>query len=270
MRQSLQGLAFFAGLAISCSSHAWFIWIPTGAIARALETDPDSVPVSNADRLLGKCAGFHINQAQKFAVSTGTYPGDSQVGAAAAQVQQTPQSSFHEEMANAAVARAQEQDKVKTLGNAYSVRWGRVAGADRQANLAYGADLARGCQSNGIAVNFAHWQAQRDEAKRTEERRRVQAEEDLKRARAEDEAKKAVITSAPIPVQTSSSASPPSSSGIDFGAEATKSARILGCTATDVKVTGTDGKNILFSAACDSGQPLHLTCDQQGLCLKRQ
>ena len=80
----------------------------------------------------------------------------------------------------------------------------------------------------------------------------------------EDEKKRMLeVTNVTPPLQTVSTG------GVDYMAEARKSARILGCVTQDVRVVGVEGQNILFAASCEMGQSLGLTCDQSGLCLKR-
>src|SRR5687768_13147356 len=65
-RRVILSCAFVLGLLGSSAAQAWFFFIiPTGAIKRGMETDPDSIPVSQADRKLGQCGGFHLNQMQK-------------------------------------------------------------------------------------------------------------------------------------------------------------------------------------------------------------
>lgn len=111
-----------------------------------------------------------------------------------------------------------------------------------------------------------------DEAKRTEEAKRqeeaklqeeaqtraeVRLLEESKRKTSKDGARKLSGTQSP-------SARP-----VDFNVEARKSALILGCSAVDLKVTGMDGKNILYSASCSKGASLALSCDPSGLCLKK-
>ncbi|OGA44916.1 MAG: hypothetical protein A3F74_25705 [Betaproteobacteria bacterium RIFCSPLOWO2_12_FULL_62_58] len=257
---------FVLALLVSGNANAWFIVIPTGAIARALETDPDTIVVSSADRALGKCAGLHVNQGQKFSTSQSPFPDDVTTRP------ESPEAIFHGNMANMAVEKASEKDKVKDLANAYSARWGRVAGADLNANRAYGADLARGCMQNDIPLrtsDYTAWQAKQEETKRRAmEEERIRAEETQKRLRAEEEARQAraaiKASPPPEPIQVSS---PPKN--IDYTAEARKSARILGCATEDVRVIGIEVQNILFSAKCETGQSLVLTCDQSGLCLRK-
>jgi hypothetical protein len=241
---------------------------------RALETDPDSIAVSSGDRALGKCAGLHVNQARKLARWEGPSSDAAFGGRNQEQQQQSPEFVFHEKMANVVVEKASEKEKVKDLANAYSTRWGRVAGADLQANRTYGADLARNCIQNDIPVrhtDFSAWQARQDDQKRVkQEGERRQAEEVQKRLRAEEDARRASLVKAaaqaPAASAETSSSAPKS---IDFSAEAKKSARILGCNSDDVRVVGVEGRNILFSVTCASGQLLDLTCDQSGLCLRK-
>ena len=253
-------------LVFSTDALAWII-IPIGAIARALETDPDSIGVSAADRALGKCAGLHVNQARKASTSQSAFPDDDPGSRP-----ESPESIFHSNMANVVVEKSSEKDKVKDLANAYSVRWGRVAGADLNANRAYGADLARGCMQNDIPLrssDYPAWQARQAEKKRGQiEEDRTRAEETQKRLRSEEKATRdsAAIKAVP-PREAIQVSSPPKN--IDYTAEARKSARILGCVTEDVRVIGIEVQNILFSAKCETGQVLVLTCDQSGLCLRK-
>ena len=186
---------FLLALLVPGNANAWFfIWIPTGAIARALETDPETIMVSAGDRALGKCAGFHVNQVQKFSTRDSPFPDDSR------EITRRPESPggiFHTSMADMAVEKASEKDKVKDLANAYAVRWSRVASADINANRQYGADLARGCIQNNIPfriADYSAWQAQQNEKKRGQvEEERTRAEEAQKRLRAEEEARRASL-----------------------------------------------------------------------------
>jgi len=111
----------------SQSALAWFIWVPTGLIARALETDPDTITVSTDDRALGKCAGLHVNQARKFSAQNQPY-GDQPGGAPPPP--ESGATKFHQDMAELSVERAADKENVKKLGDAYSTRWSRVASAD--------------------------------------------------------------------------------------------------------------------------------------------
>src|SRR5258706_7115596 len=247
------GAVILAGLLSSSAANAWFIFIPTGAIRKAMETDPATVAVSPADRSLGQCAGLHVNQARKGMGNADTY-GDERYQSGPPRTSTTsPESKFHSDIADFALLRATDKDKVKSVAEAYSVRWSRVAGADRQANLQYGANLVRGCRQNDLPVRFTEftaWQARQEEKKKQP---------------AADESR---------PVDTASSeqkATPVSLStpGVDYIAEAKKSARILGCPPGDVTVTGKENDNVLVSANCGTGPLLLLTCDQSGVCLRR-
>jgi hypothetical protein len=250
---------------LSNDALAWII-IPIGAIARAFETDPDSIVVSAMDRALGKCAGLHVNQARKLSTSQSAFPDDATTRP------DSPQTIFHSNMAEVAVEKASDKNKVKDLANAYSARWARVAGADVSANRAYGADLARGCMQNDIplrSTDYSAWQArQNDKKSRLIEEERMRDEETQKRLKAEMNARRTgAETNVTPPTQAVQVSSGPKN--IDFTAEARKSARILGCTTDDVRVIGIEVQNILFTAMCESGQPLVLTCDQSGLCLRK-
>lgn len=111
-----------------------------------------------------------------------------------------------------------------------------------------------------------------EEAKRQEE---LKLQEDAKRqaearqqeeTRQQQEARRKPSKAGNIKV---ASVRPPTAGAIDFNAEARKSARILGCLTSEPKVTGVDGKNIIFSVACDGGGSMNLSCDPSGLCLKK-
>ena len=193
-------------------------------------------------------------------------------------------------MAELAVQKASEKEKVKELGEAYSTRWSRVAGADRSANLEFGRDLASNCAQNRIPATIAQreeWQkkelenrleeqiqaAEREKVlKAEEEAKRLQTQqEQMLREREQQKAREATkLRPASL---TTTTESPVTSNAkkdeIDFSAEAKKSARILGCITKDVRVTGADGTNVLFKAICNDGSTLALTCDPTGLCLKK-
>jgi hypothetical protein len=253
-------------LTVPLLSYAWFIFIPFGAIQKAMETDPDTIAASASDRVLGKCSGYHVNQARKFTTASSTFPGE-----ATAPQRDSPESLFHKKMAEAALAKGTEGRVVADLASAYSTRWSRVAGADMNANLAYGADLARGCIQYDIpirVVDYAAWEARQEDSRRkvAEEEARRLAEEKQKKLAADTEAKRANVAAAPA---GDGAAQIASTSTSDLAAEARKSARVLSCAAQDLREIGADGSNVLFLAACDSGQTLVLTCDPGGLCLKR-
>jgi hypothetical protein len=261
--------AFVFAMVAAADANAWFFFIPTGAIARALETDPDSVSVSTTDRVLGKCAAYHVNQAQRFATPTSAFPGEPP-----RTDPPSPDATFHRNMAEVAVRKASEQDKVKSLGNAYSVRWGRVAGADINANRAFGADLARGCVQNDIPVrtlDYPIWRARQDEKKQVEaEEERKRVEETRERARIEEAVRRATAPAPVTAVAESVQQVALPTGKVDFTLEARKSARILSCATDDVRTVGIEGQNILFAAACGTGETLVLSCDPSGLCLRKQ
>jgi hypothetical protein len=270
--------ACLAGLVASGNASAWFIFLPIGAMARALETDPDSITVSSEDRALGKCAGLHVNQGRKY-VDYHPVDGTADPFSSSPSQTQSPASPigiFHKKMIEEAIGRASERDKVEKLAHAYSTKWGRAAGVDRQANLAYGADLARGCVQSGIAVRYADypaWQAQQEARRQTraeEQQKRVQTQEQQKSVDAEVTGKRAGTGEPAAPAQPANMAQASTAPrAIDFSAEARKSARILGCNAAEARVIGVDGQSILFTADCEGGPSLTLACDQSGLCLKR-
>lgn len=127
--------------------------------------------------------------------------------------------------------------------------------------------------------------AEIDEAKKVaveEERKRILADEVQKRVVIEDEVhKREEPERATSPVRVSgkgelknNAAQRPTlasvqSVGVDFNAEAIKSARILGCQSTDLKVTGAEAGSILYSVKCSDARTLDLACDKAGLCLRR-
>lgn len=274
MKLTLFSLAVctLAFLFYSPRGFAWFIWIPTGAIAKALEKDPDSIAVSLGDRSIGKCAGYHVNQYKKFAPPLPF--GDEPLS----QQNLNAEALFHREIADLAIARASDKQKVIDLAEAYSTRWSRVAGADLNANRAYGADLAQGCIANRLPyrqADYAAWKArqederraQDEEAQRQAEARRKQLDDErTKAAEAKQRAKDEADARRAAPTVAASS---PSSPSIDFAAEARKSARILGCIARDLRVAGAEGSNVLFTVSCESGEALNLTCEPTGTCLRR-
>jgi len=254
-------------LCASSGANAWFFFIPTGAIIRALETDPDSISVSAKDRALGKCAGAHLNQAEKFSVGQSSFPAPEGTPLPPPESHaESPATAFHANMVDVAVDKASDKSKVRELAGAYSTRWKRVAGSDISANRAYGADLARGCVESDIPLTltgYADWRAKKDEEQRVlqeQETARRQAEEAARAARM----RTPVQVEAPIPVTIAASPH-----NVDFNAEAKKSALILGCVTQDVRVIGADAGDVVFSAICDTGTSLTLKCDQTGLCLKK-
>lgn len=256
-------------LIVHGNANAWFIWIPTGAIARAMETDPDSISVSESDRLLAKCAGYHVNQAKKFSVGQSAIP-DSPGGPQP----ESKETTFHATMADLAGEKSADKNKVRDLANAYGTRWSRVAGADLNANRAYGTDLVRGCIRNDIPFRLADyptWQANQDAKKRTQaEDERKRAEVAQSRLRADEDAKRANETAGSVVrTELTIQRNVSQAQSTDYTSEAKKSARILGCPTDDLRVVGTDGQNILFSASCGTQPTLQLTCDPTGLCLKR-
>lgn len=132
-----------------------------------------------------------------------------------------------------------------------------------------------------------------EEAKRiaaAEEAKRLAAEEEAKRladaeeAKRQDELKRQEKAGQQAEARQQEEASRRTSKGgsdrlarvrssavgtIDFNAEARKSARILGCVTSDPKVVGVENKNILFLAPCSGGYSITLSCDPEGLCLKK-
>lgn len=104
-------------------------------------------------------------------------------------------------------------------------------------------------------------EAKRQEETRLQEEARQQEDarqqEEVKRKASKDGSKK----SSGVQLRTAGS--------IDFNAEARKSALILGCSASDLKVTGLDGKKIVFFVTCNGGASMMLACDPTGRCLKK-
>jgi len=124
----------------------------------------------------------------------------------------------------------------------------------------------------------------------TEAARKLAAEEDAKRLATEQEARsriaaeeaarlnaklesdKALVAKQEAALHSQPSAALPTdlaSKQVDFNFEATKSARILGCQAADIKVTGADGGSILYYVTCQDARQIKLSCDPTGLCLQR-
>lgn len=243
----------FLGSFLLLASHdasAWFFFFPGSAISRALEKDPEKIEVSSKDRLVGKCAGLHVNQTNSRGKSA-------------------EEMTFHRTMAEKTVELAENKDKTKELAEAYSAKWSRAAAVDRNTNRAYGADLAGGCRSIGLPITLAEQkqdQARREqEARAQEEAKRNEEGKRLEEARQRQEAKQE-----PVGGDVKQAASIQSASPIDFNAEARKAARILGCTTSDLRVTGVESKNVVFVASCENGGPLTLSCDPTGLCLKNR
>jgi len=121
-----------------------------------------------------------------------------------------------------------------------------------------------------------------------EERKRIAAEEEQKRVAAEleqqriaaeeeerrrEEAERVAATKTKGGVKTKAvqrqTLVSAQTGSVDFNAEATKAARILGCQSPELKVMGTDAGNILYLAKCADTKILNLRCDKTGLCLVR-
>jgi len=79
-------------------------------------------------------------------------------------------------------------------------------------------------------------------------------EEEAKRFNAESEAKKTVALTPHV----------------DFNAEVIKASRILGCSASEIKVVGVEKENIMYSIGCSDSKRLQLSCDPSGLCLQKK
>ncbi len=151
----------------------------------------------------------------------------------------------------------------------------KKAEAKRKADEAEAARLAEIEEAKKVAAE--------EERKRIaveEERKRIAAEEERVRiATAEEEQRreeaervaaaktKGGVKTKAVQKQTLVS---PQAGSVDFNAEATKAARILGCQSPELKVTGTDAGNILYLARCADTKTLNLKCDKSGLCLARQ
>jgi hypothetical protein len=106
------------------------------------------------------------------------------------------------------------------------------------------------------------------------ESRRIATEEEQKRIAIEEEARR-TKTSGSKKAKASDISRQPSaksltSTQVDFDAEANKTARILGCQPTQVKVTGAEGGNIQYRVACEDSKILSLFCDPTGLCLQKK
>lgn len=144
----------------SQNANAWFFFFPGSLIQRALEKDPDKIEVSYKDRLAGKCAGIHVNQAGKQTLSD-------------------EEKAFHSSTADKILEGADDKVKTKELAEAYSVKWGRAAQVDENTARTYGTDLASACRTIGMPINLANQrQMQRqEEIKRQEEAKR---QEELK------------------------------------------------------------------------------------------
>ena len=231
--------------AFTAPANAWFIFLPLGAIADALEKDPDKATFSAKDRHYSKCSGYHLNQA-----NVTSKPAE--------------QADFHRTIAERAEDASQDKSQVKQIGEVYSRRWSKAAGVDIQTNRNFGADLAKSCKEVGLPVSFneyAGWQAREQDAKqRTAEEVKLTQQEAIMPPIQQTTSENAQGT------QTDKSPS----AQVDFGLEATKASRILGCTPQELKVVGVKDKNILYDVTCLGGISLHLACDATGLCLKNK
>lgn len=103
-----------------------------------------------------------------------------------------------------------------------------------------------------------------------EERKRITAEEEEQRRQ---ESERVVATKAKGGVKTKAVQLPTLVStqtvSVDFNAEATKAARILGCQSPELKVMGTEAGDILYLAKCADTTSRTLRCDKTGLCLTK-
>jgi hypothetical protein len=240
--------------AFSAPSYAWFFFLPLGAIADALEADPDKATFSAQDRNYSKCAGYHLNQTL----------GVNNI-------------EHHENIAQRAIEASQDKSQVEKIAKVYSSKWSKAARIDMQTNKAYGADLARSCRAIDLPVmysEFAIWQARQDEAKQKAGEAAQRAQEELVSARkaaetAERTRQESVTkTTLQAPVE-SAQVIAPIAVQVDFPAEATKASRILGCAPQDLKMLGAEDNNILYDVTCSAGASMRLSCDRTGLCLKK-
>lgn len=235
------------------ANAVFFFFLPLGAIAEALETDPDKATYSAKDQHFAKCAGFHLNQAQG--------PADT--------------ASFHESMAQKAVEASEDKKQVTNVASAYSRRWAKAARVDAQTNRAYGADLGYSCAQ--VSLPRTHKEDLAMRARQEEERQRLAAEqaerlqaEAAKQAAAKAAAEAAAAQAAIVPaVSRTIGTSEAAVVQVDFNMEATKASRILRCTPLNLKVVGTEANNILYDVSCADGASLQLACDRTGLCLGR-
>lgn len=135
-----------------------------------------------------------------------------------------------------------------------------------------------------------------EEAKKAaaeQERKRIAAEEEQKRQAIEEEQKRLALVeeerkreealraeAAKVQVkggaksratqrQSGSVSASAQAGGVDFNAEATKAARILGCQSPELKVTGAEAGSILYLSRCANSKTLSLKCDAAGLCLQQ-
>jgi|ERR1043166_892957 hypothetical protein len=245
--------------AFALPAHAWFFFfLPIGAISDALEADPDKATFSAKDRHYSKCAGYHLNQ-----IMVTSKPAE--------------QTEFHRATAARTVAASQDKEQVQKIGEVYSRRWSKAVRVDMQTNLSFGADLGRSCREVSIPISLAEQEALQAREKEARERaaaeaQRVQQEAIEKAAeaqRAQQEAAKAAAQQSAPEDLTEAPTSKGSLAQIDFGAEATKASRILGCTPQLLKVVGAENRNVLYDVACSGGTALRLACDPTGLCLNR-
>ena len=124
------------------------------------------------------------------------------------------------------------------------------------------------------------------EVKRTateqEDAKRLATEAEVKRVAAEreeekrltpEEDRKQIKPGTLMKISTSVATvkqSPEPSTQVDFNAEARKAARILGCQPSELKVSGIESGNILYSIVCDGSKAIKLSCDPSGLCLQKK
>ena len=280
-------------LLLACPhANAWFFfWFP---LPGGSSKDPDSIVVSDKDRQVGKCAGYHTNQRRSTAAIQ----------------------TFSEAMLEKLIPLAEDKENVKELAGIYDSRWAQAGKVDMQTNRAYGAGLAVACRSLGIPISIADQEAMKrreearkaedvqkleeakrqEEAQKLEEAKRQEEAQKLEEARRQEEVQKVEEAKRQEEAQkleeakrqeeaqkieearqraleklpkNAPSAKAPASKMIDFNFEARKSARILGCSTSDLKVAGVEGKNIVYVANCDRSTSLTLLCDPTGLCLKK-
>ena len=245
-RSFVRCIFFCVPLLLACqNANAWFFfWFP---LPGSSSKDPDSIVVSAKDRLVGKCAGYHTNQRR---------------------LPSAEQQSFHEATLDKIILMAEDKEKVQELAGIFDGRWGQAVKVDVKTNRAYGADLASACRNIGIPVTFAEQEAikRQEEARRQEEANRQEEAKRQEEIKRQEAAKPIVVEEKP---SSSLALQSTTSTIIDFNSEARKSARILGCITSDLKVVGAEEKNVLFLASCESGTSLTLSCDPAGLCLKK-
>lgn len=273
----------FTAMTCGDANAIFFFFFPGGAISRALEKDPESISVSGDDRVLAKCAGFHVNQLQgqlqRSAAARSPFPGEG-----SAPPDRTSEAEFHDSMGALATKKASDPATVRDLAYAYSARWTRVSQADRLAGRTYASDLATACSRVDIPrikAEHAVWQARQEEAQRraaeeiarkqqeAREAEQARQEEARQKAAEEDRLKRDNPLAQQRQDQGSNGPQVTPVMRVDYALEAAKASRILGCTPSRLMVLGADAGNVLYEATCAAGGMLQLTCDPTGLCLRK-